>query len=879
MEKIKQTADKLIQLLPRADQNKIKVHDIITDGIKETRTYIGSLKDKASLLSMTNDEAWTKGHNIITDTTTCLNLLLKIYRGTKDSPVIRFRHCRDIFPLTFDIANDVCKIVCDLCGQIAQSFSIRHHEKVKDIGHIPELLDSLMSFFTPQTSTDLSNDATIEGVQTTDIQACRKDLHVYCITFCECVAKQINPVLKAMKRNNARSSDDFKPFLVCMVQQHYYIQRACGLAREVIKCMPEGERNSEKAKYRLMFRRTRVLFKQSVSIVRSMSSSNEVPVDFKPDISSVCDLIKECKQLMRDYIKSDQKDLNSILKSIELACHRICQCVDPKRKCLPPGQEKVEEDVTLLTGSDFEEVTDSDFEEVSDSDFDMDFDLSMTKVSPEECSEDIKDSDFEPTEVIRTYKMDGFRSASTVCVDNIDKFSWSSVGGKVRKDGKWKSAQNVKVEENKVTMDIEPGDFFVVHYNFPSGEHKFSKDDLSKGSSMSIPEAKCSFRLPPISTTKGLTAKYKVHMTDKDRIKGYQDENPEEFNKYTISEGIQVTTTAPVENSLIEFPEKREGDNTYVIISSESGKSNWSTQLMEPTAKENVAFTMKGNSITHLVKIDGRPPPADQSNSSFLGTILDGFLTLLGLQSKCKLLTLFKIPEDDPDVIELRVECIESQQFHLNKKSNSLVKRGWQQIQQCDESADFMIKSGGKVNLEFRENVKPSKMMSSLTPIITFQKRSTCFFKTELELEDSSKKPVGYLMCYVNKTNVDWKRLNWKHLLKMNKDADKSKQDITNDKRKELQEKQQNEKRKIESNAVKEVEHTVKGICVRLSEEEKQALKKELNMTFQKTEDTFIERMTTRVKEQGNRFKYINNLLMKIGRIDLLQELLEKAEL
>lgn len=99
------------------------------------------------------------------------------------------------------------------------------------------------------------------------------------------------------------------------------------------------------------------------------------------------------------------------------------------------------------------------------------------------------------------------------------------------------------------------------------------------------------------------------------------------------------------------------------------------------------------------------------------------------------------------------------------------------------------------------------------------------------------------------------------------------------DKRKELQEKQQNEKRKMESNAVKEVEHTVKGIYVRLSEEEKQALKKELNMTFQKTEDTFIERMTTRVKEQGNRFKYINNLLMKIGRIDLLQELLEKAEL
>lgn len=86
-------------------------------------------------------------------------------------------------------------------------------------------------------------------------------------------------------------------------------------------------------------------------------------------------------------------------------------------------------------------------------------------------------------------------------------------------------------------------------------------------------------------------------MTDKDRIKGYQDENPEEFNKYTISEGLQVTTTVPVENSLIEFPEKREGDNTYVIISSESGKSNWSTQLMEPTAKENVAFTMKGNSM------------------------------------------------------------------------------------------------------------------------------------------------------------------------------------------------------------------------------------------------------------------------------------------
>lgn len=164
-----------------------------------------------------------------------------------------------------------------------------------------------------------------------------------------------------------------------------------------------------------------------------------------------------------------------------------------------------------------------------------------------------------------------------------------------------------------------------------------------------------------------------------------------------------------------------------------------------------------------MVKVDEPSPfPTDQPQQGFLDGILDGFLTLLGLRSKCKLLTLFKIPEDDPDVFELRVECIESRKFYLNKKSNSAMKNGWMQIKHCDESADFTIRSGGKVILSFNGNVRPSEFLPQ-TPQITFQKCSTCFVDVQLELRNSIL-PKGFMMCYANNTLVDWKRLNLKYL-------------------------------------------------------------------------------------------------------------------
>lgn len=63
---------------------------------------------------------------------------------------------------------------------------------------------------------------------------------------------------------------------------------------------------------------------------------------------------------------------------------------------------------------------------------------------------------------------------------------------------------------NQITMDIEPGNVFIVHYNFPTGQRRFSKYELSKGSTMSIPEAECTFIIPPMSMNRTVTLGYKV---------------------------------------------------------------------------------------------------------------------------------------------------------------------------------------------------------------------------------------------------------------------------------------------------------------------------------------------------------------------------------
>lgn len=58
-------------------------------------------------------------------------------------------------------------------------------------------------------------------------------------------------------------------------------------------------------------------------------------------------------------------------------------------------------------------------------------------------------------------------------------------------------------------MQIEPGEFLVVHYDFPTHEKTFSREDIKKGVTMSIPEANCSIKLPPSDRGRE-TIKFKV---------------------------------------------------------------------------------------------------------------------------------------------------------------------------------------------------------------------------------------------------------------------------------------------------------------------------------------------------------------------------------
>lgn len=70
----------------------------------------------------------------------------------------------------------------------------------------------------------------------------------------------------------------------------------------------------------------------------------------------------------------------------------------------------------------------------------------MTKIPQEEIEKHLKSNDFDRSEIIHTYKMEGFESSVDVRVDNRYAFTCPSVGGKVFKEGRWKSAKNVVVE-------------------------------------------------------------------------------------------------------------------------------------------------------------------------------------------------------------------------------------------------------------------------------------------------------------------------------------------------------------------------------------------------------------------------------------------------
>lgn len=89
-----------------------------------------------------------------------------------------------------------------------------------------------------------------------------------------------------------------------------------------------------------------------------------------------------------------------------------------------------------------ESANDSDDGVVNDSDFEG----SLTKILPEEIEEVLKSSDVDRSEIINTYKMEGFESPVDIRVENKYAFTCRGVGGKVFKGGRWYSTKNVAVE-------------------------------------------------------------------------------------------------------------------------------------------------------------------------------------------------------------------------------------------------------------------------------------------------------------------------------------------------------------------------------------------------------------------------------------------------
>lgn len=102
-----------------------------------------------------------------------------------------------------------------------------------------------------------------------------------------------------------------------------------------------------------------------------------------------------------------------------------------------------------------ESANDSDDGDVNDSDFEG----SLTKIPPEEIEEVLKSSDIDRSEIINTYKMEGFESPVDIRVENKYAFTCRGVGGKVFKGGRWYSTKNVAVE-----VFIHVSSFFLLDY-------------------------------------------------------------------------------------------------------------------------------------------------------------------------------------------------------------------------------------------------------------------------------------------------------------------------------------------------------------------------------------------------------------------------------
>nr|XP_022305566.1 uncharacterized protein LOC111112394 [Crassostrea virginica] len=389
----------------------------------------------------------------------------------------------------------------------------------------------------------------------------------------------------------------------------------------------------------MMFKRIRIFLNHGLFMLRTV----RYETFSEADVEVACNRIKTCRStLINDFTSRYGRNefLINSLREIKRVSFEICESIVC---CLPPGQVHIADDVTAPYPC--EEENSSDFEDTSDENG-SDCIGSLTRCSLENNEEQLKASDIEKTELIRSYKMEGFQSSIKVCVDNQRPFICSSVGGKVLQNGKWVSANVTRIEENKVEMEIVPGELFVVHYKFPSGKQKFDREDLRNGITMPIPNTPANLNLGR-SEEGDVTVEYKVHLPDKYRLQGYKNENPEKFGSIDILPGIQTSVSRNITNGTMEFAVEKPNKRTvYIVLTLDPYNQHVDRKEIQPNPEDRkISFDMSlnANSMAFIVK--------DASDSSEK-VDTESALSILGFKSICKLLTLYRIPSNVEDRIK-----------------------------------------------------------------------------------------------------------------------------------------------------------------------------------------------------------------------------------
>ncbi|XP_052684075.1 uncharacterized protein LOC128164324 [Crassostrea angulata] len=287
---------KKVQMRMFKDQRDPDVHRYIVDnGIVKIQLHLEQLKKETSGLKLKYEKKdWKRREKILRETIESIKALLAILSKTTDDALVRFRQCKEVFPLVFEIGKATCTITCMISTHLAKRFSPENRKLCFGVLEIPVIFDAVLAYLTPETPTDLSDGVSIEGILKEAIIFCRAKLHEDCIDFNIYVSREVRTVLKIMGQSKFRTQG-FKPFLLSVGKQFLFVRRACGLTREILKCTSDEDWSSNSFEYKKMFKCIKGLLSYGVRVLRSQGFDEKSLYQFY-SVDIVCKKIKQCNE-------------------------------------------------------------------------------------------------------------------------------------------------------------------------------------------------------------------------------------------------------------------------------------------------------------------------------------------------------------------------------------------------------------------------------------------------------------------------------------------------------------------------------------------------------------------------------------------------------